>query len=115
MQINTDTTNPLVHDFFGFPKKFYALKLKSCGDPQVVLDVKAALAGKVVVNGTKRGLDHGVYCGFREGLMVLIKVPFMVMFGHENPNLPPVVQVSLPGDGSAQSAARLGEALSSLR
>lgn len=39
----------------------------------------------------------------------------MVMFGHENRQLPPIVQVSLPGKPTPEASAELGDALADLR
>lgn len=67
-----------------------------------------------------RGLDHGVWgvlCSsplqMVHGLGANGAVPFKVAF--EGQSKFPIVQVSLPGDGSPVSAAKLGKALAPLR
>lgn len=45
--------------------------------------------------------------------MLIMTVPFKVAFMGKTEF--PVIQVSLPGDGSPESAARLGKALAPLR
>ncbi|BEI88829.1 uncharacterized protein CcaverHIS019_0201910 [Cutaneotrichosporon cavernicola] len=100
--VNTDSSNPLVYDFYGFPKNYYEQKFASRGDPQMLKDVTAALKSSGVEASTdKRGLDHGVW------------VPFLVAFAGKTAI--PIVQVSLPGDSNPVSAAKLGKALSTLR
>ncbi|BEJ11731.1 hypothetical protein CspHIS471_0201910 [Cutaneotrichosporon sp. HIS471] len=100
--VNTDSSNPLVYDFYGFPKNYYEQKFASRGDPQMLKDVTAALKSSgVEVSTDKRGLDHGVW------------VPFLVAFAGKTDI--PIVQVSLPGDSNPVSAAKLGKALSTLR
>ncbi|KLT38816.1 Extradiol aromatic ring-opening dioxygenase [Cutaneotrichosporon oleaginosum] len=100
--VNTDASNPLVYDFYGFPKNYYEQKFTSHGDPQMLKDVTAALKSSGMdVSTAKRGLDHGVW------------VPFLVAFAGKTDI--PVVQVSLPGDSDPVSAAKLGKALASLR
>lgn len=100
--MNTDATNPLVYDFYGFPPEYYKQKFESKGDAAMLADVKTALKeSNIGFETTKRGLDHGVW------------VPFKVAFSGSTSI--PIVQVSLPGDGSPVSSAKLGRALASLR
>ncbi|TXT12916.1 hypothetical protein VHUM_01317 [Vanrija humicola] len=100
--VNTDATNPLVYDFYGFPKEFYEQTFESRGDAQLLADIKGALGAAGVAYSTeKRGLDHGVW------------VPFKVAFDGRTDI--PIAQVSLPGDSSPLSAARFGRALAALR
>ncbi|KAK4684479.1 4,5-DOPA dioxygenase extradiol, partial [Tremellales sp. Uapishka_1] len=100
--VNTDTSNPLVYDFYGFPAKFYKETFESRGDKKLLLEVgKALRESGVEVKEEKRGLDHGIW------------VPFKVAF--EGKTDIPIVQVSLPGDSSPESTARLGKGLAALR
>jgi 4,5-DOPA dioxygenase extradiol len=66
--VNTDKTNPLIYDFYNFPKHFYEQTFESHGDEGIVGDVKAALEGSGVgVTEEMRGLDHGIWgkCGWK--------------------------------------------------
>jgi len=66
--VNEDASNPLVYDFYGFPKEYYQQKFASRGNAAMLAAVKEALkAGGVQVSGTKRGLDHGVWGEFESG------------------------------------------------
>lgn len=62
--VNEDPTNPLVYDFYGFPKNYYEQKFESKGNAEMLADVQAALKAAGVEQTTrKRGLDHGVWGG----------------------------------------------------
>lgn len=103
-----------MYDFYGFPKNFYEQKFASKGDPQMLKDVTAALkASGVEVSTARRGLDHGVWGESLSPQSRLTLVPFLVAFAGKTDI--PIVQVSLPGDSSPVSAAKLGKALASLR
>ncbi|KAK1922127.1 Extradiol ring-cleavage dioxygenase, class III enzyme, subunit B [Papiliotrema laurentii] len=100
--VNTNTSNPLIYDFYGFPEHFYSETFGSAGDKQLGQDVKEALrTAGVQVGEEDRGLDHGIW------------VPFKVAFDGKTDI--PIVQVSLPGDSKVDSAVRLGRALGTLR
>ncbi|RXK40491.1 hypothetical protein M231_02143 [Tremella mesenterica] len=102
VRVNTDTTNPLIYDFYNFPPHFYEQKFTSHGDAKLVEVIKQALKSAALpYDLINRGIDHGVW------------VPFKVAFAGETQI--PLVQVSLPGDGQAISAAKLGKALAPLR
>ena len=111
-----DATNPLIYDFYGFPKHYYEQTFVSHGTRQAVEDIEAALSETGVgVTQEKRGLDHGVWgelCYLSYDL-ALMAVPLKV--GLEGKMDIPLVQVSLPGDGSAESSVKLGKALAGLR
>lgn len=97
-----DQSNPLVYDFYGFPPEYYKQTFTSRGSDSMLSDVKTALtSANIDYATTKRGLDHGVW------------VPFKVAFNGSTSI--PIIQVSLPGDGSPISSAKLGRALASLR
>ncbi|ORY33446.1 Extradiol ring-cleavage dioxygenase, class III enzyme, subunit B [Naematelia encephala] len=100
--VNSDSSNPLIYDFYGFPKHFYELKFESHGDPVLLKAVVSALekAG-IPVATEKRGLDHGVWG------------PFLAAFDGKTDI--PIIQVSLPGDSSPVTTAKLGKALAPLR
>ncbi|EJT48112.1 hypothetical protein A1Q1_02922 [Trichosporon asahii var. asahii CBS 2479] len=100
--VNADQSNPLVYDFYGFPPEYYKQTFTSRGSDSMLSDVKTALtSANIDYATTKRGLDHGVW------------VPFKVAFNGSTSI--PIIQVSLPGDGSPVSSAKLGRALASLR
>lgn len=106
-----------MYDFYGFPKNYYEQKFASRGDSQMLKDVTAALQSSgVEVSTAKRGLDHGVWGespSTESDCNALTAVPFLVAF--EGKTDIPIVQVSLPGDSSPVSAAKLGKALAALR
>lgn len=106
IEINTSEQEPLLYDFYGFPKHFYAEKFPNKGSPQLANRVIELLsnAGIKTVR-TERGLDHGVF------------VPFKIMFSPEkNPISIPIVQVSLFDDeNDAAAHIKLGRAVEKLR
>lgn len=107
IEVNTDTSNPLIYDFYNFPKHYYQQTFRSTFSPENVEDVSAVL-GKAgfKVKEEKRGLDHGLW------------VPFKIMFPGSDTNAsaaPPIIQISLPGNGSEESSEKLGKALAGLR
>jgi aromatic ring-opening dioxygenase catalytic subunit (LigB family) len=60
--VNKEQSNPLVYDFYNFPKHFYDAQFHSQGSPEMLEAVKSALkAGEVGFTEEKRGLDHGVW------------------------------------------------------
>ncbi|KAL7409333.1 Extradiol ring-cleavage dioxygenase, class III enzyme, subunit B [Mrakia frigida] len=105
--INEVSQTPLIYDFYGFPPKFYEQKFNSVSQPWLVELTKKKLkeggVGVTGVGGKGRGLDHGAW------------IPFKVLFPDHKPSSFPIVQVSLPGDSSAESSIKLGLALEKLR
>lgn len=105
--INIDETNPLIYDFYNFPKHYYEAKFNTRNPNELSSAVAQHLKNQgYYVQSTKRGIDHGVW------------VPLLAAFG-ERMNIP-LVQVSLPvpsgvpkDDGTA--SLRLGRALKGLR
>jgi len=93
-------TVPLIHDFWGFPERYYAVKYPAPGAPELAQRVRELLGRSQPVAGEpERGLDHGAY------------VPLVAMY----PNADiPVLQVSLPTMDAA-TLFELGRALSPLR
>lgn len=95
-------------------------KFESHGDAALLGSIESALkSGGVTYEKEKWGLDHGVW---GESLHSTMQnqdctdwevVPFKVAF--EGKSQFPIVQVSLPGDGSPVSSAKLGKALAPLR
>lgn len=106
IEVNVSEQEPLLYDFYGFPKHYYAEKFPNKGSPELAKRVMELLGE----NGIKaveaeRGLDHGVF------------VPFKIMFAPEkNPLSVPIVQVSLFEDETDAAAhIRLGRAVEKLR
>jgi 4,5-DOPA dioxygenase extradiol len=94
-------TVPLVHDFSGFPEKYYGTTYPAPGAPALAARVRELLGGQriPVADDPERGLDHGAY------------VPLVAMYAGADV---PVLQVSMPAlDGTA--LFDLGRALAPLR
>lgn len=92
---------PLVHDFYGFPERYYRTLYPSPGAPALAERVRELLGkkGLEVTQEPKRGLDHGAY------------VPLVAMYPKADV---PVLQVSMPGLHEKQ-LFELGRALAPLR
>ncbi len=92
----------LIYDFGGFPRELYELKYPAPGSPELAADVARELgsAGFEATLDDNRGWDHGVW------------VPLRLMFPEARI---PVVQVSLPMQGSPEELFRAGEVLSGFR
>ncbi|KAK4916197.1 hypothetical protein LTR66_017035 [Elasticomyces elasticus] len=105
IEVNVSESEPLLYDFYGFPKHYYMEKLQNRGSREVAQEVLAALSGAGIKTvEVERGLDHGVF------------VPFKVMFGEGNHIDVPIVQVSLfEDDTNAEAHIKLGRAVEKLR
>ncbi len=90
---------PLVHDFGGFPQRYYDATYAAPGAPDLADRVEAMLPDTQHVVRTTRGLDHGAY------------VPLSVMYPDADV---PVLQMSLP-TLEPDALLRLGERLAELR
>jgi 4,5-DOPA dioxygenase extradiol len=92
---------PLVHDFHGFPEKYYQTKYPSPGAPELADRVRSLLRrrGMAAADDATRGLDHGAY------------VPLAAMYPRADI---PVLQVSMPGL-DARALFELGRTLAPLR
>ena len=91
---------PLVHDFYGFPQKYYDVKYAAPGAPDLKKRIHALLAPTQKVKGDEtRGLDHGAY------------VPLVPMYPDADV---PVLQMSIPTMEPAP-LIELGRALAPLR
>lgn len=92
---------PLVHDFQGFPERYYRTECPAPGAPDLASRVRDLLRAKdiPVTDDPRRGLDHGAY------------VPLVAMYPDADV---PVLQVSMPGL-DARELFRLGQALAPLR
>jgi hypothetical protein len=63
--VNTNLSNPLIYDFYGFPKHFYAQTFQSSFSDEHVSDVEKQLSNAGwTVDRTDRGLDHGLWGRF---------------------------------------------------
>lgn len=106
VDMNTNTSNPLIYDFYNFPKHYYDAQFHS-GNPA---ELQQLISQQLTANGihvrpTDRGIDHGVW------------VPLKSAFG-ETLEIP-LTQISLPIERSpkvdAEASLRLGAALGALR
>lgn len=94
-------TVPLVHDFYGFPEKYYRTRYAAPGAPGLAARVRGLLrrAGSGCADAPDRGLDHGAY------------VPLVAMYPAADV---PVLQVSMPRLDAGE-LLELGRALAPLR
>jgi 4,5-DOPA dioxygenase extradiol len=94
-------TLPLVHDFYGFPERYYRTSYPSPGAPELAARVRELLrqGGVAFADDPGRGLDHGAY------------VPLVAMYPQADV---PVLQISMPALDPAELLA-LGRALAPLR
>lgn len=105
VEVNVSEQEPLLFDFYGFPRHYYMEKFPNKGSPEIARTVMDLLSEAGIRNiPEERGLDHGVF------------VPFKVMFPKENPLTIPIVQVSLFEDHTDAAAhIKLGRAVQKLR
>ncbi|EXJ86451.1 hypothetical protein A1O3_03402 [Capronia epimyces CBS 606.96] len=106
IEVNVAEEEPLIYDFYGFPRHYYSEKFPNKGSPKLAKQVMAILGENgIKTQEAERGLDHGVF------------VPFKVMFDPKtNPLTVPIVQVSLfDDDTDAAAHIRLGRAVQKLR
>jgi 4,5-DOPA dioxygenase extradiol len=94
-------TVPLVHDFYGFPAKYYETQYPAPGAPELAGRVRDLLRRNklAVADDPDRGLDHGAY------------VPLVAMYPDADV---PVLQVSMPRL-DPQELFKLGRTLAPLR
>jgi 4,5-DOPA dioxygenase extradiol len=106
IEVNTSEGEPLLYDFYGFPKHYYLEKYPNRGSPQLAKRVMQLLTeAEIQAIPAARGLDHGVF------------VPFKIMFDPDkNPLDVPIVQISLFNDDTDAAAhIQLGRAVQKLR
>lgn len=106
IEVNVSENEPLLYDFYGFPRHYYSEKFPNKGSPELAKKVMDTLGkNEIKTEATERGLDHGVF------------VPFKVMFDpNANPLTVPIVQVSLfDDDTDAEAHIKLGRAVQKLR
>lgn len=95
------TSVPLVHDFYGFPERYYETRYPAPGAPALAARVRELLRQKGIASSDDpgRGLDHGAY------------VPLVAMYPQADV---PVLQLSMPALDPAELFA-LGRTLAPLR
>ncbi|MFI5756463.1 dioxygenase [Streptomyces sp. NPDC051569] len=83
LALGATSTVPLIHDFWGFPERYYQVMYPAPGAPELAGQVRALLRapGTPVQDVPDRGLDHGAY------------VPLAEMYPDADI---PVLQMSLP-------------------
>lgn len=93
------------YDYYGFPAHYYEFQYPNRGSPELAEKlIRTFESAGIKAEGVRRGLDHGVFAGFR------------VAFDPEkNPLNVPIVQVSLFDTEDPDQHYRLGQAVSSLR
>lgn len=99
--LGATTPVPLIHDFYGFPQRYYQTQYPAPGAPDLAKRVHEILKDKKIpaADDPARGLDHGAY------------VPLIPMF----PNADiPVLQLSMPRLDPLE-LFNLGKALAPLR
>lgn len=94
-------TVPLVHDFYGFPQRYYQTRYPAPGAPDLAGRVGELLTAKGIAftRDENRGLDHGAY------------VPLVAMYPQADI---PVLQISMPSLDVDELFA-MGQALAPLR
>jgi 4,5-DOPA dioxygenase extradiol len=81
LMLGATETVPLVYDFGGFARRFYAVTYPAPGAPELAARIEKLMPDHEHVARTNRGLDHGAY------------VPLTVMYPGADI---PVLQMSLP-------------------
>ncbi|KAI0747977.1 Extradiol aromatic ring-opening dioxygenase [Daedaleopsis nitida] len=109
--------NPLLMDYYGFPRAMYQLKFKSRGDSAlsqrvVQLFNNAGYSARTTTKLEARGEDGRGFSG--PGLDHGVFVPFKLMFGDEFMDVP-IVEVSMDASLDPQKNWALGEVVEPLR
>lgn len=56
---------PLEYDYYGFPERYYRVRYPAPPAPHMAARLPELLDGFVPIEGSRRGLDHGVFIGLR--------------------------------------------------
>ncbi|KAK3671502.1 hypothetical protein LTR78_008601 [Recurvomyces mirabilis] len=105
IEVNTAEGMGLIYDYYGFPPEYYEVKYPNRGSPELANKILGLLSqAGIKAEGVRRGLDHGVFAGFR-----------CAFDPDTNPLDIPIVQVSLFDSEDPDQHYALGRALSSLR
>ncbi len=100
LTVGATTQVPLVHDFYGFPERYYQTRYAAPGAPGLAASVAKLIRDlEPVAQAPDRGLDHGAY------------VPLTVMYPAADV---PVLQMSLP-DLDPEHLFAIGRRLAPLR
>lgn len=100
LTVGATTPVPLVHDFYGFPERYYRTRYAAPGAPELAASVAKLIRDvEPVAQAPDRGLDHGAY------------VPLTVMYPDADV---PVLQMSLP-DLDPEHLFAIGRRLAPLR
>jgi len=101
LSIGATTTVPLNYDFFGFERRFYEVRYRAPGAPELADAVEKLVAkpGQRIHRDSARGLDHGAY------------VPLVEMYPAAQI---PVLQMSMP-TLDPNALFELGQRLAPLR
>lgn len=68
LSVNVAEHTDLVYDFSGFPERYYQHRFPNKGSPAIAERVIEKLsAADIEVERVERGLDHGVWAGFKVG------------------------------------------------
>ncbi len=97
------TTSPhpeTIHDFYGFPKRFYNFSYPAPGDPALAETVRSLIRTVDVRSDAERGLDHGAWS-------VLSRM-------YPEADIP-VIQLSIDEDLPCKDLFEIGTELSGLR
>jgi len=101
LTLGATRTVPLIHDFYGFPQRYYETTYPAPGAPGLASAVRDLLSQRGIPfsEAPERGLDHGAY------------VPLVAMYPAADV---PVLQVSMPGL-DPEALFEMGRALAPLR
>lgn len=100
--IQSHLSPPMLYDYYNFPPETYDVKWPAPGAPEVVDEIRDALAAAKIDSGLdgKRGFDHGAF------------VPMALAYPEADI---PTLQLSLRADLDPQAHLALGRAIAPLR
>lgn len=71
--VNTGEEEKLIYDFYGFPDEYYRETFPHRGSKELGEKVLGLLGqAGIRAEGTRRGLDHGVWAGFKCSMCALL-------------------------------------------